>query len=69
VIIITHERDIAGMTDRIIHLVDGKIDWDRRIDRHDPEAEIGAATAEEIVAEAAAATVAEHAAGAPEARA
>jgi len=29
VIIITHEHDIADMTDRIIHLVDGTIDWDR----------------------------------------
>jgi len=29
VIIITHEHDIADMTDRIIHLVDGRIDWDR----------------------------------------
>ena len=48
VIIITHERDIAGMSDRIIHLVDGTIDWDRKIKRHDPEAEIGAATPEEL---------------------
>ena len=48
VIIITHERDIAAMTDRIIHLVDGTIDWDRRFQRHDPEAEIGAATPEEV---------------------
>jgi putative ABC transport system ATP-binding protein len=55
VIIITHERDIAGMTDRIIHLVDGNVDWDRKIERHDPEAEIGAATPEELVAEAASA--------------
>jgi len=45
VIIITHERDIAGMTDRIIHLIDGQIDWDRGIKRHDPAAEIGAAEA------------------------
>jgi len=29
VIIITHEHDIADMTDRIVHLVDGRIDWDR----------------------------------------
>jgi putative ABC transport system ATP-binding protein len=50
VIIITHERDIAGMTDRIIHLVDGQIDWDRKIERHDPDAEIGAATPEELAA-------------------
>jgi ABC-type lipoprotein export system ATPase subunit len=42
VIIITHERDIANMTDRIIHLIDGVIDWDRKVVRHDPEAEIGA---------------------------
>jgi putative ABC transport system ATP-binding protein len=42
VIIITHERDIANMTDRIIHLIDGKIDWDRPVHRHDPAAEIGA---------------------------
>jgi putative ABC transport system ATP-binding protein len=45
VIIITHERDIANMTDRIIHLIDGQIDWDRKIVRHDPEAEIGHAEA------------------------
>jgi ABC-type multidrug transport system ATPase subunit len=43
VIIITHERDIANMTDRIIHLIDGRIDWDRPVHRHDPEAEIGTA--------------------------
>ena len=42
VIIITHERDIANMTDRIIHLIDGVVDWDRKVVRHDPEAEIGA---------------------------
>jgi len=33
VIIITHERDIADMTDRIIHLVDGRIDWDHPHER------------------------------------
>jgi len=49
VIIITHERDIANMTDRIIHLIDGQIDWDREIKRHDPAAEIGAAEANEVV--------------------
>ncbi|MCM2269557.1 MAG: ABC transporter ATP-binding protein [Thermoanaerobaculia bacterium] len=48
VIIITHERDIAGMTDRIIHLIDGKIDWDKKIQRHDPEAEIGATELDEV---------------------
>ena len=52
VIIITHERDIAGMTDRIIHLIDGQIDWDRGIKRHDPAAEIGAAEAGELAAAA-----------------
>ncbi len=47
VIIITHEHDIAGMSDRIIHLVDGRVDWDRANRRRDPEgheeAEIAAA--------------------------
>jgi putative ABC transport system ATP-binding protein len=37
VIIITHERDIAGMTDRIVHMVDGRLDWDRPNQRRDPE--------------------------------
>jgi putative ABC transport system ATP-binding protein len=50
VIIITHEHDIARMTDRIIHLVDGRIDWDRANERRDPlvreEAEVAAAVAE-----------------------
>ncbi|KAB2967383.1 MAG: ABC transporter ATP-binding protein [Thermoanaerobaculia bacterium] len=49
VIIITHEHDIAGMTDRIIHLVDGCVDWDRANRRRDPEgheeAEVAAAAA------------------------
>jgi ABC-type lipoprotein export system ATPase subunit len=36
VIIITHERDIAGMTDRIVHMVDGMLDWDRPNRRRDP---------------------------------
>jgi putative ABC transport system ATP-binding protein len=36
VIIITHERGIAAMTDRIVHLVDGRVAWDRKIERHDP---------------------------------
>ncbi len=58
VIIITHERDIAGMSDRIIHLVDGQIDWDRAIQRHDPAAEIGAAAPSELDAVAAAAAAA-----------
>jgi putative ABC transport system ATP-binding protein len=58
VVIITHERDIAGMTDRIIHLVDGAIDWDRRIQRHDPVAEIGAAAPSELDLVAASATAA-----------
>jgi putative ABC transport system ATP-binding protein len=48
VIIITHERDIAGMTDRIIHLIDGKIDWDKKIQRHDPDAEIGSTELAEV---------------------
>jgi putative ABC transport system ATP-binding protein len=48
VIIITHERDIAGMTDRIIHLIDGKIDWDKKIRRHDPDAEIGSTELAEV---------------------
>ncbi len=37
VIIITHEHDIAAMTDRIIHLVDGNVDWDRPNERQDPD--------------------------------
>jgi putative ABC transport system ATP-binding protein len=50
VIIITHERDIANMTDRIIHLIDGRVDWDRTITRHDPEADaIGAAEVGDVV--------------------
>jgi len=53
VIIITHERDIAGMTDRIIHLIDGKIDWDRKIQRHDPDAEIGSTELAEVAGAAA----------------
>jgi len=65
VIIITHERDIAGMTDRIIHLVDGTIDWDRPIHRHDPEAEIGAAAPSELDVVAAAAVAASNQAGPP----
>jgi putative ABC transport system ATP-binding protein len=38
VVIITHEHDIAGMTDRIVHLVDGRVDWDRQHERRDPSA-------------------------------
>ena len=33
VLIITHEHDIAAMTDRIVHLVDGRIVDDRRSER------------------------------------
>ena len=33
VVIITHEHDIAEMTDRLIHLVDGRITEDRATDR------------------------------------
>jgi putative ABC transport system ATP-binding protein len=67
VIIITHERDIAGMTDRIIHLIDGQIDWDRVIKRHDPAAEIGTLEAGDLAAVAgtAAAPVATPRPGAP----
>ncbi|MEO8274709.1 MAG: ABC transporter ATP-binding protein [Thermoanaerobaculia bacterium] len=36
VVIITHERDIARMTDRLIHLVDGNIAGDTRQRRLDP---------------------------------
>ena len=39
VVVITHERDIAAMTDRIVHLVDGQVAWDRRIERRDPAPE------------------------------
>ena len=50
VIIITHEHDIARMTDRIIHLVDGRIDWDRANERRDPdvreESEVAASVAQ-----------------------
>jgi putative ABC transport system ATP-binding protein len=45
VIIITHEHDIAGMTDRIIHLVDGRVDWDRANERRDPSGQDEAAVA------------------------
>ena len=49
VIIITHEHDIAGMTDRIVHLVDGRVDWDRHNARREPaghdEAEFAGAIA------------------------
>jgi putative ABC transport system ATP-binding protein len=38
VLIITHERDIAHMTDRLIHLVDGRIAGDKRQRRLDPAA-------------------------------
>ncbi len=37
VVIITHERDIAHMTDRLIHLVDGRITGDSRQRRLDPD--------------------------------
>jgi putative ABC transport system ATP-binding protein len=37
VIIITHEHDIAAMTDRVVHLVDGRVDWDRPNERKDPD--------------------------------
>jgi len=50
VIVITHERDIAGMTDRIIHLIDGRVDWDRRIERHDPSLESALSDAEAVAA-------------------
>jgi putative ABC transport system ATP-binding protein len=38
VMIITHERDIAHMTDRLIQLVDGRITFDSPQERRDPEA-------------------------------
>ena len=38
VVIITHERDIAHMTDRLIHLVDGRIAGDSPQRRLDPAA-------------------------------
>ena len=37
VVIITHERDIAHMTDRLIHLVDGRIAGDSRQRRLNPD--------------------------------
>ena len=37
VIIVTHEQDISEMTDRIIHLKDGKILSDKHIERASPE--------------------------------
>jgi len=33
VVIVTHEHDIAEMTDRVVHLVDGEIESDRRQER------------------------------------
>jgi putative ABC transport system ATP-binding protein len=40
VVIITHEHDIAEMTDRVVHLVDGNIAGDAlRAGRHAPHAE------------------------------
>ena len=33
VVIVTHEHDISEMTDRVIHLVDGEIESDRRQER------------------------------------
>ena len=48
VVIITHEHDISAMTDRVVHLVDGRVDWDRPQQRHDPAAR--AAIAAESVA-------------------
>jgi putative ABC transport system ATP-binding protein len=36
VMIITHERDIAHMTDRLVHLVDGRIAGDSPQSRLDP---------------------------------
>ncbi len=40
VVIITHEHDIAEMTDRVVHLVDGNIAGDElRAGRHAPHAE------------------------------
>ncbi len=49
VIIITHEHDIAGMTDRIVHLVDGRVESDRASRRRDPGVRTDA-TAEVAVA-------------------
>jgi putative ABC transport system ATP-binding protein len=41
VMIITHERDIAHMTDRLIQLVDGRITLDSPQERRDPEGAAG----------------------------
>jgi putative ABC transport system ATP-binding protein len=38
VVIITHEHDIADMTDRLVHLVDGRITEDVKRPRRDPAA-------------------------------
>ena len=38
VVIITHEHDIADMTDRLVHLVDGRITEDVKRPRREPEA-------------------------------
>ncbi len=58
VLIITHERDVAQMTDRIVQLVDGRVAGDHPQRRHDPEwAATGAPAASPVLAPSSSAAV------------